>query len=465
MNGRPTSAIGAAARSFVVPGWGQLGTRRRRIGQALLFASGLTAIGLLTVYLFVDPVDVAAWLTDPDVLMGVIVTNLLVALIRLVSTEHAWRARGGRSVVVAGLLAVLVATPHAAVAWVGLETRGTLVSVFPSEPVAAPTTTTTSSTTTTTAPVVLATPVTAPGQYDDDVITATPDEGWHPFGEDRLNILLLGGDAGPRRSGLRTDTMIVASVDPTTGDAALFGVPRNYAGIALSDGTPLPVSQLNAVYSWGRAHSDRYPGPDPGAAAVADAITYVTGLEIDHFALVDLTGFARVIDALGGVTLDVPRPVDGPLYDPVTGSYEMVVINSGRQSLDGDHALAYARARYGSTDYVRMGRQRCILSALAAQADPIQILANLGPILDVFEETITTDIPAKDLPDLVRLLLRIDASQISVLGFDSSWRTGWTVDMHPIPDVARIREAVRATIEGTGGAATIDVPTAGEACA
>lgn len=459
------SSLSLAIRSTLFPGWGQLAANRRGLGKTLILFTGLVLIIGLTVFLFVDPVELAAWLADPDVLLMVVLANIVIAAIRLFATGHAWWAGGGSGWVAGILLAIFVAIPHVAVAWVGLETRDSLVEVFtPSAMAATPTSTTTSTTTTTTLRIERSVMISAPGQFGDDELEVAEGEPWRPFGEDRLNILLLGGDAGPGRGGLRTDTMIVASVDPVSGDTALLGVPRNYGTVKLSDGSVIPVRQLGHVYAWGRSHPDRFGGIDPGASAVVDAVEYITGLDIDHFILVDLTGFADLVDVLGGVRLDVPRTVDGPLYDPVTGGYQMIEIHPGVQTLDGGRALAYARARYGSSDYARMARQRCILASLATQTDPLELLTRLGDVLSVVEENVTTDLPLDQVPDLVRLLLEIDGRRMTVIGFDSTWSLGWTDTGNPIPDVKRIRETVRQIIESSSGSDLSAGSTATEAC-
>jgi polyisoprenyl-teichoic acid--peptidoglycan teichoic acid transferase len=467
--------MGAAFRSTIVPGWGQLVTNRPVVGRALVFITGLLAVAALTVFLFVEPIELLSWFADPDVLLLVVVGNLAFAAIRLFSTGHAWMAGGGRRWFAGILLLAFVAIPHAAVAWVGLETRDSLIRVFPeSTQVAAPastTTTTTPPTTTTLPPTPTTTefsvsPVVVgpflPGNdaFELDLVPRTSAS----LGKDRLNVLLLGGDAGPGRSGLRTDTMVVASVDPMTGDAALIGVPRNFGGVTLQDGTAVPVIRLSHVYWWGTRNPDRFAGDDPGVAAVQDAIEHITGLRIDHHMLVDLTGFADLIDAFGGVHLDVPVPVDGPLYDTATGEYEMVHIPSGSQVLDGDHALAYARARYGSSDYVRMGRQRCILAAMARDADRFQLLRKFSGILEAIKTNVSTDLPIDLLPDMVKLADRIDGDRIRVIGFDSTWRAGRTSDGHAIPDIDRIREAVAQIVESSGSGDDAAAMTAEAVC-
>jgi len=459
-------------RSTVVPGWGQLATNRTVIGKILVFITGLVAIAALTVFLFVEPIQLAAWLANPDVLFGVVLANLAFAAIRLFSTGHAWVVGGGRRLFGVVLLGFFVAIPHAAIAWVGLETRDSMMKVFPTAaPVSSiPSTTTLLPTTTTTMPTTtstqleLAPVVAAPGEYAADEIDLKEVALWRPFGEERLNIALLGGDAGPRRSGLRTDTMIVASIDPVSGDTALIGIPRNFGGVTLKDGTVVPVEILNAVYGWGKRHPDRFDGPDPGASAAVEVLENITGVEIDYYMLVDLTGFAELVDAFGGVRIDVPKAVDGPLYDPDTGGYEMVRIESGEQFLDGGHALAYARVRHDSTDYVRMGRQRCLLAAMAREADPLGLLSRLGDLLHVVETHVTTDLPVDLIPEVVRLAPRISSEDIRVIGFDHKWRVGRTADGAAIPDIERIRETVRMMVENPDEAAELGVTTAEAAC-
>ena len=219
---------------------------------------------------------------------------------------------------------------------------------------------------------------------------------------------------------------------------------------------------LNEVYAWGHDHPEAFGGPNPGAAAIADVATALTGLEIDYFMLVDLTGFADVVDAFGGVEMVVPSPIDGPLYDTATGGYEMIHIPAGSQRLDGATALAYARSRHTTSDYDRMGRQRCILTALVGQADPVSLLTGLPDLLAAVERNISTDIPLALVPDLVRLAGSVRASEIRVLGFGPEWGKGRNSAGYTIPDVDRIQRAVQDAIENP--ASTVQAATAGDAC-
>lgn len=475
---RVITPMQAGLRSALIPGWGQLATRRRRLGWVLMAASGGGGLMVGAAMLTLGWLEVLSRLADPDVLAAVLVGNVVVAATRLVSTEHAWWANGGRNGLAALLLGVVVLVPHVAAGWVGSEVRHTLLEVFaPPQPppaaVSVPSSTTTSTSTTVIPPTVLAatittsTSTTAPSTTTTSTTTTTTTTvpttttTTLPLGKERLNLLVLGGDAGPGRSGLRTDTVMVASVDTTTGDAALFGLPRNFGSLVFSDGTPFPGAILNEVYGWGRAHPDAFGGVDPGVSALADVAEHLTGLETDYFLLVDLTGFADVVDAFGGVALTVPVPIDGPLYDPDTGRHTMIRIPPGDQVLDGGQALAYARSRLGTSDYDRMARQRCLVAAMIAQVDPVGLLTRLSGLLDVLETHLTTDLPVDLVPDLVRLAALVEAGEIRSIGFDPTWGLGRNSAGYPIPDVDRIRAAVHQTITDP---ATAAVPIAADAC-
>jgi LCP family protein required for cell wall assembly len=288
------------------------------------------------------------------------------------------------------------------------------------------------------------------------------------MGTERVTILLLGGDAGPGRGGLRTDTMIVVSVDTRTGDAALFGLPRNMTGFTFSDGTPFPgmgKGLLNEVYPWGRRHPDAFGGLDPGASAIKDVASHLLGIPIDHFVLVDMAGFARLVDVLGGVSIPVSKDIAAPIYDRDDGTYVMTVIPAGTQTLDGDLALAYARSRTGSDDYSRMARQRCVITALADQADPLSLLARLGELLEMIEQNVTTDMTPEQIPDLVNLASLIATDRVVVVGFDRGYRIGKVAEGSARPDVEKIRAAVQQAI--TDPAALdhgLEMATAAEAC-
>jgi LCP family protein required for cell wall assembly len=277
-------------------------------------------------------------------------------------------------------------------------------------------------------------------------------------GDDRVTILLLGGDAGPERSGLRTDTMMVVTVDRASGQAAVFGVPRNLAMTPLPPELARPFecacwpSLLNELYAYAEANPGLFPpGDHPGAVALKGAIGHLLGLPIDYFALVDLPGFVDVIDALGGVDVDIPKEVTIFLSPAREGeAWQQYNIPVGRQHLDGHQALAYARSREGDSDYERMARQRCLLGALARGADVSTLLRSYPGLLDQLTGSVLTDVPRDELPELIELLDSVDFAEVVVLGFvPPGYTAGWVPPGYPIPDPASIQQTVASVLAGT----------------
>ena len=324
---RPSSPATAGIASSVLPGLGQILVGSIASGGFLL-ASTIGAVAVTVVLArSTDRTQLLEMITDPDLILMLIAINALLGLIRLIAAADAWRRAGGRAVGL-GIVALSLFTlvPHIGLGYVGLETRSTILKVFPSEVIpAAPQPTTTS---TTLAPL----PLVPAWSIPLEPLVTTTTTTTIPLGTDRFTVLLMGGDAGPGRGGLRTDSMIVASVDTISGDTALFSLPRNLAGFEFSDGTLFPglgSGLLNEVYMWGQRNPERFAGPDPGIAAVKDVAETLLGIPIEHYVLVDMVGFVELVDAMGGVTVTNPKTFLAPLYDTGTGGYEMITFEPG----------------------------------------------------------------------------------------------------------------------------------------
>jgi LCP family protein required for cell wall assembly len=513
-------AFFAALLSSIVPGTGHLLSKRWRRAAVLLGISGLVLIAAFGAWQ--QGTDtLLAWLVQPRVLLALLVVNLVLLCFRLFALIDSYRvartpAPAGRTLwAVArrtglGVLVLATLAPHIAAGYYNWQAYHLLTTVFTAEERIAPKATpaavalsgtTTPTTTPTTEPTVAATPtivsapqrtgamqgtpVALPPDVADPTTTPMPTPGLL-VADDRLNILLLGGDAGPERRGLRTDTMIVASIDPATKQAALFGVPRNLHNVPL----PEPAARqfpcrcwpdlLNGLYGYAHQHPDLFPpGADPGAAAMQATIGQLLGIKIDYYALVDLGGFVDVIDAAGGVTLDVPEALTIRLSPPNEHEdWQTYDIPAGRQHLDGRTALAYVRSREGTSDYDRMQRQRCVLSAVAREADAAALLGSFPRLASVVKERVATNVPVALLPDLIKLAAMIDAGAISSIGFaPPRYNAGWTQDEYPIPDVDLIQHTVATVFDapapvpsdqlassGTLDTATADVETAAASC-
>ena len=454
----------AGTASALLPGLGQLSVGRKRIGWSLVVASLFAVVALIALVVVNGSTEVAAWLVDPDILMAILLVNLVVLVVRLWSTASAWRSAGGVIGIGLSALLVVVTIPHVAVGYVVSESRSALEEIFVTEPVAALVTTTTTSTPTTSTsligdPLVPANPI----PFSLTTTTTTL-----PLETERLTVLLLGGDAGPDRTGLRTDTMIVATIDTLTGEAVMFGLPRSMGGFEFSDGQVFPGAGqglLNEVYRYGGWYPERFVGIDPGAIAVMDVASHLLDIPIDYFVLVDLVGFAELVDAFGGVDVYVPRRIPAPIYNRETGARTNLTLEPGHQHMDGDIALAFARSRTGTTDYDRMGRQRCLLAAFAEQINPVTVFSNFGPILASMRENLTTDIPIEQLPALVKLAPIVSMENTLVVGFDLGYRQGFTANGLAKPNVEKIRNAVALAIADPERARIeLGIPPASEIC-
>ncbi len=240
-------------------------------------------------------------------------------------------------------------------------------------------------------------------------ISAIFDSGeFTPPVDGRYNILLLGGDAGPDRNGLRPDSISVASVDAKTGATVLIGIPRNLERIRFSADSPLygPFPNgydcgdkclIDYLYTYGEEHPELYPdalkhGSLPGIEAMRDSAEGVLGLSIQYFVLIDMQGFSDLIDALGGITLDVPERT--PLAAAIPGAKPFAWVEAGKQHLDGHTALWYARSRYESTDFARMSRQRDVQEAILRGFTPANVLLKFQGVAEAGKQVVKTDIPS-----------------------------------------------------------------------
>ncbi|WP_062430478.1 LCP family protein [Herbidospora daliensis] len=221
-------------------------------------------------------------------------------------------------------------------------------------------------------------------------------------GRERLNILLIGADSAANRPGARTDSMTVASVDTRTGESVLFSLPRNLQNVPVDDYPPAAL--LNEVFQWGEDHGKS------GADLLKSTVGDILGLDVDYYAMVDMRGFAQVINAMGGVTVKVP-------HDIVFGAYREGLIKAGTHHLNGTQALWFGRSRTDSDDYQRMGRQKCLLNAVAEQADPLKVLRGFERIADVTKRYVSTDIPRSLVPDLIDLAPKVKDADITSLQF------------------------------------------------
>lgn len=429
------SPAGAAGLSFVLPGLGQfaLGARRRGLVFAVPAVLGLVAAIVVVAQGWDSLVDL---LLRREVLLALIGLNLVALAYHAASVADAYRL-GWRSQPRAGrprllsvvLLFAILATTIGVHGWLGVvgynayETAGSVFVPQPSGaewiPSASFATPSPSPTPSQAASTATASPTAAPTPRPSKAETPA----WARDG--RLNLLLIGSDAGPDRWSLRTDTMIVLSVDVAKQRAALFGIPRNLIGVPLApeDAAAFPGGRfpdlLNALYVYAMGHPAQFPGGDArGFRALSGAIQELIGVPLDGMVVVNLAGFVQLVDALGGLWINVPAPLVDRGYPLEDGSgYISVDIQPGCQQLNGRMALAYARSRHQDSDYGRMGRQQLVLLALRQELEPMTLLPRIPRLLQVARDNLWMTIDRADVAGLMRLADRVGVHRMTTVLF------------------------------------------------
>ncbi len=463
MTGAPSSPTSskpvlAAIASAIIPGVGQFIAGDRRKGSVLLAVDAILMI-LLFVF-FGDEIAFAKLWLQPSSLALMMIGNIALLGYRIWAADDAYRTAraklpagtrpSGTTMVLAGFgLALLLLVPHAVFGYYDVIQYDLITTVFGS------------SSSTTTSPPVTSPPVTT--ETGETVPTTATSSTTVPtssgfLGDERMNILLIGGDFGVGRTGIRTDTMITVSIDPTTGETAMFSVPRNWTQVPLPEGmgiwdcgyTCYP-ELINELWVAGENYPEAFPGPGtPSENAVKGVISEFLGIPIHYYAMVNLVGFVDIVDALGGVTIDIPSRVVDEEYPNEDGvTTERIVIEPGLQTLDGHLALAYARTRNQDSDYFRMNRQRCVIEAMVEQADPIDLLRNFQTLANVIKDTMITDIPIDALPELLELKPLIDLENIvSVRFIPPDYHLKFRDDGEPgrVPNIELVHEHVDLVI-------------------
>lgn len=444
-----------------MPGVGHFLAGRRRAALLLVvpvvFLVG-TIVGLLVAG---GPVALVKIAVTPGVLPALAVLNVLLAAWRLfagVDTLRRAAAPVRAWIIVAGFALVVVVGPHALAGTYIAATSDYLDSTFANadaspDPAVPEETDPPDQTEPPPTESAIATAETTPGTSPSDTPSAgpptpkptprppmiagagtLPDLGasipWKgpgevPWGDDgRFDLLLLGSDAGSDRWSRRMDVMLLVEVDVTSGKVAMIGLPRNLVNAPFPPGAARDASPcgcfrdlLNAMYVEATArHPSQWPGSGAtsGIGAVRAMVSQLTGRPVDAVLVADLWGVIKVVDAMGGIDINVPAAVHDDHYpDPVLGSV-VLDIPRGSQHFDGRTALAYARSRHQDSDYGRMARQQTLLLAIRSQLDASTILK--APSLFKAAKGFTwTDLPRSSLPNLVDLFSRADTASVKQL--------------------------------------------------
>jgi LCP family protein required for cell wall assembly len=474
----------AALVDLLVPGLGHLMLGRRRAALLFFAPFALLLLALGAMYVAGGFTELLAFAVTPGVLPALAVINIVLAIWRIAASVDATRvtARPWLAIGVVGpAMLILVLVPHV---WLGSTIAATsefLDSTFANGPEQ------------TEAPDDTPPPgwTFDPGDGAESPMPSGPDEslpaslvptvgptagppvargsgtgnlpglnvtvpwtrpGAVPWGNDgRFDLLLLGSDAGADRWSRRMDVMLLVEIDVNTGKVAMIGLPRNLINAPFPPGAARDAvacgcfsGLLNALYVEATVvHPDRWPGTGAvsGIGAVRATVSQLTGRPVDAVLVADLWGMIKVVDAMGGIDINIPAPVYDDNYpDPVYGHITMS-LKAGQQHLDGRHALFYARSRHQDSDYGRMARQQTLLLAIRKQIGPDTIF-NAPDLFSAAKGFVWTDLPRDSLPNLVTLFSKAQTATVKQLRIVPPTYPEWLTKS----EIVKIQSAIAALL-------------------
>ncbi len=269
---------------------------------------------------------------------------------------------------------------------------------------------------------------------------------------ERVNVLVLGIDRRPNDKSdtgpWRTDTMMIATLDPLALTAGVVTIPRDlYVEIP-----GVGENRINTANLYG----DLYKYPGGGPALAKKTVEYNLGRQIHYYVLVDFTGFRKAVDALGGIDINVPKAIDDPEYPTENYGVMHVHFNAGMQHMNGEQALQYARTRHGDSDFERSRRQIEVLKAVRDRALRPEVLPRLPQLIQSLWGAVETDIKLQDVLVLAQVASKVKTENIKTASIDQTmtveYRTSTGADVL-WPDRAKIGQLMDRVIPQEKGAA------------
>jgi LCP family protein required for cell wall assembly len=262
-------------------------------------------------------------------------------------------------------------------------------------------------------------------------------------GTARIHLLLMGLDRRPgSASPARADTIMIASVDPVQGKAVLISIPRDLWVEIPGHGE----DRINSAHFYGELSGTEGAGP----GLMRRTIEHNLGLSVDYYARLDFGCFKRIIDIVGGITIDVPEPIRDDRYPDDHYGHMRIYIPAGRQHMDGEMALQYVRARHESSDFSRMRRQQQVLLAVRDKALRLDIIPSLPELIPLLGRTFSTDLPLEHLLGLANLASQIQVQDVQLRVIDESLTVPYVAPDGAqvlLPKVDRIRAMLREIVQ------------------
>jgi len=230
---------------------------------------------------------------------------------------------------------------------------------------------------------------------------------------ERVNVLLLGIDRRPsEKCPCRTDTMILASLDPKTSTAGAVTIPRDLY-------VPIPgvgEARINQANWYGELY--KYPGGGP--ALTKKTVEYNLGRRVHYYVLVDFGGFRKLVDTLDGIDIDVPKPINDPCYPDDNFGCTVLTIPAGHIHMNGELALKYARTRHLDGDFGRAKRQIQVLMGMRDKALRLDLLPKLPTLVQSMWGTVETDMQPQEVIVLAQAAAKVKTENIKASSIDQT---------------------------------------------
>lgn len=228
----------------------------------------------------------------------------------------------------------------------------------------------------------------------------------------RYTVLVMGMDRRPNaRDNLnaRTDAIFIVSFDPQTESIGILDIPRDMH-FALMDGSELV--RVNTLMVRGESRQEGY-----GPFLAMDTIQGNLGIYIDAYVAIDFEAFIVLVDAIGGVAVDVPYRISDPTFPDMNYGYDPLYVNPGLNQFNGREALKYARTRHGDNDYLRGQRQLQVLMAIRdklAEADTLpRMILQMPSLMQQLNDNVYSNLTPDQLMALGAAMLRIQPEKIT----------------------------------------------------
>ena len=235
-------------------------------------------------------------------------------------------------------------------------------------------------------------------------------------GPDSMTILALGIDGGEDYLYGLSDVIRVAHIDFVTPKVTVLDLPRDlWVEIPdIEQEYGITHGKLNQAYFYGTPGMGYYEGPGQGAGLLARTLDLNFGLPVDHYGVVNMQTFVKIVDAVGGIDIYLPTDMDGTPVDDKTE--DMGYFYAGQQHFNGDQALRFSRIRKRYNVFTRVSNQNMVLCALKDKVTSPAILPKVPQIISAFQDSVLTDLSLEQLAQLACLVPKLDSENLVFTG-------------------------------------------------